>query len=44
MFDNGYNGSMVRHSRMLLLDVNEEDKSAEVVWEWSTGVHSLIFG
>merc|ERR1712216_465873 len=44
MFDNGYNGSTVRHSRMLLLDVNEEDKSAEVVWEWSTGVHSLIFG
>jgi len=44
MFDNGYNGSVVRDSRMLILTVDEKTKTAAVTWEWSTGVSSKIFG
>lgn len=44
MFDNAYNNTKVRSSRYVIVDVNETTHSAEVVWEWSTGVNSLIFG
>jgi len=44
LFDNGYNGSWVRDSRMLILDVDEANYEAKVTWEWSTGVHAQIFG
>lgn len=44
MFDNGYNGSTVRDSRMLILTINEKQRTAAITWEWSTGVSSKIFG
>lgn len=44
MFDNAFNNSFVRSSRYLIVEVDEDAKEAQVVWEWSTGVNSLIFG
>lgn len=44
MFDNGYNGSIVRNSRMLIMEVDENAMTGNVTWQYDVGTTSNIFG